>query len=359
MKISINAKIIDGPWGGGNKAVKSIHDYLVSRGCSVRSDLKAKDIDLILMIHPDRNLKVINFGIDEIEDYVTLHPNTLVAHRVNTSEERKGGGGETALNLKANKYVDYTVFISSYLRDLYTSRGFDQGAPYSVVLNGADEKTFHHRGSAEWDEREPLKIVTHHWSSNFMKGFDIYERVDQLLGVKPYKDLFEFCIIGNVPAGLVFKNTRVISPLHGDLLADELRKNHVYLTATRNEPAGMHHIEGMMCGLPVLYINSGALPEYCSPFGIEFTLIDFEKKLLEMREQYEGLRRKVQGCSYIASDMARKYFDIFEKLIEKRRIDPKPKPKVAAILKYYFYNRPTANVVGILRTVSKLKKLVS
>ena len=24
-----------------------------------------------------------------------------------------------------------------------------------------------------------LKIVTHHWSGNWMKGFDIYEKLDQ------------------------------------------------------------------------------------------------------------------------------------------------------------------------------------
>ena len=49
-----------------------------------------------------------------------------------------------------------------------------------------------------------------------------------------------------------------------------LSKNHVYLTASINEPAGMHHIEGALSGLPIIYRNSGAIPEYCSDFGVSF-----------------------------------------------------------------------------------------
>ena len=32
----------------------------------------------------------------------------------------------------------------------------------------------------------------------------------------------------------------------------------------------MHHIEGALSGLPLIFRKSGALPEYCSDYGIEF-----------------------------------------------------------------------------------------
>ena len=32
----------------------------------------------------------------------------------------------------------------------------------------------------------------------------------------------------------------------------------------------MHHIEGILCGLPIIYRESGALPEYCKKYGISF-----------------------------------------------------------------------------------------
>ena len=30
------------------------------------------------------------------------------------------------------------------------------------------------------------------------------------------------------------------------------------------------HIEGILCGLPIIYRESGALPEYCKKFGVPF-----------------------------------------------------------------------------------------
>ena len=32
----------------------------------------------------------------------------------------------------------------------------------------------------------------------------------------------------------------------------------------------MHHIEGALCGLPILFRNSGSLPEYCKKYGVSF-----------------------------------------------------------------------------------------
>ena len=45
-------------------------------------------------------------------------------------------------------------------------------------------------------------------------------------------------------------------------------RKSVYITASKNEPSGNHHIEAAQCGLPILYINSGGIPEYSNGFGI-------------------------------------------------------------------------------------------
>ena len=297
MKISINAAIKEKPWGGGNQAIKSIRDGLLARGHTVVHDLKEKDIDLILMTHPSKYPGYIDYGIDEIKHYKALHPRTILIHRVNTSGDiHRGWGKETDIILKANTHADYTVFISSFLKDLYVSKGFDLKRPIKVILNGADKEIFNSKECEKIIPGEKIKIVTHHWSSNYNKGFDIYKRLDLLLSKKKFGDIFEFTFIGNKPKGINFASSKTLDPLYGKVLSDEIRKNHVYLTASRNEGAGMHHIEGMMCGLPVLYIKSGALAEYCSFCGIGFDEDDFEKKLLEMREKYEELRSKATEC---------------------------------------------------------------
>ena len=356
MKISINANIIDGPWGGGNQAVKSIYNYLVGGGHDVITDLKASDIDLILMIHPSRYLKVRGYGIEEIRNYIALHPNTVLVHRVNTSDERRGTKGENEIILEANKLADYTVFISSYISKFYISKGFDSKRPNSVFLNGADEMIFTPDGRVDWNHRDKLKIITHHWSDNYMKGFDVYERLDQLLGTEPFCNLFEFTVIGNIPTGLIFKYTKIIQPLAGTELAQAIRQHHIYLTATRNEPAGMHHIEGMRCGLPVLFLNSGALPEYCSPYGIEFTLINFEQKLLEMRDRYLEMREKVLSCPYRGTWMAKQYMTLFEELVNKRRENPLPKPGLERILKQRLVGNTFLKVKRFGELMKKAKK---
>ena len=124
-----------------------------------------------------------------------------------------------------------------------------------------------------------MKIVTHHWSSNPNKGAAIYSMLDKL---SINTDLFEFTYIGNYPKDIKFQNTNCINPLSGVDLAKELSKHHIYITASKNEPSGNHHMEAALCGLPILYIDSGALPEYCSNYGVMFDESNIEEKLKKL-----------------------------------------------------------------------------
>ena len=57
----------------------------------------------------------------------------------------------------------------------------------------------------------------------------------------------------------------------GPDLGTELRKHDIYVTASRFEPCGMHHIEAARCGLPILYHEEGgAVPEVCKNYGVGF-----------------------------------------------------------------------------------------
>src|SRR3546814_3442018 len=81
-----------------------------------------------------------------------------------------------------------------------------------------------------------------------------------------------------------------MAPLDGVALADALRSQHVYVTASLNEPGSNHQNEGALCGLPVLYRESGALPEYCAGFGVAFTTETFEEGLETMLRDYSNYR---------------------------------------------------------------------
>lgn len=350
LKISLNANKVEGPYGGANLFVNGLEDYLQANGYKVYRRL-VPDLDLILIVSAKYHFRTTAYDLDAIQDYIVSNPATTVIHRVNSCDEQRGLDlGIDRAMLEVNRLADYSIFISSFLRDLFINKGIDGGKPHAVVLNGADEQIFHPHGRADWIPGQKLRIVTHHWSSNYMKGFDIYERLDQLLAVEPFKNRFEFTYIGNIPLGVTFSNTRVIGPTSGRELADLLRQHHLYLTAARNEAAGMHHVEGMRCGLPPLFLNSGALPEYCAPYGVEFSLINFEQKLLEMPAKYAQLRETVLACPYSGSWMSRQYEKVFLEAVKKKRTHPQPEPDLKQKLTVNLFKRP-------YRKLKKLQRL--
>ena len=120
-----------------------------------------------------------------------------------------------------------------------------------------------------------------------MKGFKTYLAIDKILDKDEWNKKIEFTYIGNTPKDLSFKNTTVIKPLGEKELANELKKHNLYITGSLNEPSENHHIEAAQCGLPILYINSGGVTEYCKDYGIEFNDSNLEEKINEIIEQYE------------------------------------------------------------------------
>ena len=84
--------------------------------------------------------------------------------------------------------------------------------------------------------------------------------------------MFEFTFIGNKPKDIKFNNINILKPLEGKNLANELKKHDVYITASENEPSGNHHMEGALCGLPILFKDSGSTSEYCKDLVLAMKL---------------------------------------------------------------------------------------
>lgn len=320
MKISIGTNIMGSSWGGGNKFALSLFDYLKNRGWEVITDLKDKGIDIILMTEPRKNSQTCSYNQVQISRYLIRKPDTVVIHRINECDERKKTKYMNEYLVRANKVADHTIFISNFLEDLFMSKGFFHNENHSVIRNGADNKVFNKRGKKKWNGKSPIKVVTHHWSTNYNKGFDIYRKLDSIKNINGKK--VEFCYIGRLPDNIKFKNCKVIAPLDGKELARELKSNHIYITGSINEPAGMHHIEGAMCGLPLLFRNSGALPEYCKDFGVMFDgPEDLRNKFAELLENYEYYFDRIGNYPYDASLMCEKYEKIFLELLKKRKFN--------------------------------------
>ncbi len=317
MKVSIGSRIINGPWGGGNLFVVNLKKYLQQNGHSVIHDLCDKDIDIILLTDPrSRKESSSTFNHEDIKQYKKfVNPNVVVIQRINECDERKGTDYINQYYLDASNCADHVIFVSNWLKNIYVDFGMS-ASKTSVIMSGADEKIFNKSGLSEFS-KEKIKFVTHHWSNHSNKGFDIYKKFDDLLSKEQYKNI-EFTYIGNVPNDVNFHNTKIQSPLSGHSLAEEIKKNNIYITASKNEPSGNHHIEAAQCGLPVLYFNSGGIPEYCDGYGVKFDN-NFEEKLLEIIKDFEIYKDKLKKYPYSAEVMCQEFYETFNN-VKKNKI---------------------------------------
>ncbi len=316
MKIAIGYKLVTSSWGGGNQFATSLVNKAKERGFDVTFNLKDSDIDIILLTDPRSYNRGISFGSFEIIWYLLFkNKKALVVHRINECDERKNTNHINKFLRWSNYCADYTVFIADWLRNLNI---YEIGKDSEVILNGGDIEIFRDYGNLAWDGISPLKIVTHHWSANYMKGFDIYKDIDNILTRPEWEDKIKFTYIGNLPDGFTFKKSKHISPINGQRLGIELSKHHLYISASINEPAGMHHIEGILCGLPIIYRDSGALPEYCNSYGISFRNGNYLPALEEMMRNYNFYKKKVSKYPNTADQMTNKYLDLFSALLQQR-----------------------------------------
>jgi hypothetical protein len=281
-------------------------------------DLKERDLDLILLMEPRPGLRIATFSDEDIMRYLLVkNSRALVVHRINECDERKRTTGVNRILIRANRCADHTVFVSTWLRDLFVGQDLPCRST-SVILNGSNRMLFNPDGYRRWDKAVPLKLVTHHWGAHRMKGFDIYERLERLLGDVKNRRAFSFTYIGNLPEGSRFRNATHIGPAHGQRLAGLIQQHHVYITASQNEPGSNHQNEGASCGLPLLYRESGCLPEYCNGFGLSFRRENFEEKLGEMIDTYDVWVNRMKEYPHRADRMCEQYYNLFLDLVNRR-----------------------------------------
>ena len=318
MKIAIGYKVVKGPWGGGNQFVISLIRALKTNGHQVVHELKDKDIDIIVIIDPRIRNPNIPFSTGSILRYLIFKNfSSIVLHRINECDERKK---TKTMNYKlrlANFCADQTVVVGEWMKSLdifHRSKKQD----ILTIKNGSNQTIFNPKGYKKWNNNSKFKIVTHHWSGNWMKGFDIYQKFDQMLNIKKISKLFEFTYVGNLPKGFSFKNAKYIKPLNGKSLAEELKKHHAYLTASINEPGGNHQNEAALCGLPLLYRDSGCLPEYCNGYGVSFNENNFEDKLFDLKKNYNLFANKMDTYPYNDIKTNNAYIELFHELISQK-----------------------------------------
>jgi len=315
--VAINMRPEPGPWGGSSAFVKQLQWYLEHRGYRVVYNLKGS-IDVIILTDPRDSLQNKTFGMEEIIRYRRENRTVKILHRINECDQRKATKFMDKLLADANGHADFTVFISDWLRGYHSERWFDAGRPHAVIYNGADPAIFHPIGSAAYRPEIPFRLVTHHWSNNPMKGFEVYRELDTLIAEGGIKGV-EFWIIGRWPDDINWRSAVAFDPMDGQPLANKLRACHAYLTASLWEPCGMHHVEGAQCGLPLLYhADGGGIVEAGEKYGVGFRE-DIVSAIQTMQEHYTSYKDRVLRQMPSGDRMAFDYADIIQGLVASSR----------------------------------------
>lgn len=314
-RVAINMRPTSSPWGGGNQWLRQMVRYLGERGYRVSFDLRGR-VDLIVLADP-RVGGLVTFGPEEIHAHKERFPDVYCLHRVNECDQRKGTQFMDDLLARANKVADFTVFVSQWLLDYHAARWFDRKSPHRVIVNGADPAIFHPLGGEVFGEGKPLRLVTHHWSDNWMKGFEVYREVDRLIAEEELPGT-ELWVIGRWPREIRWRAARTHGPTRGAALASLLRQCHVYITASRWEPGPMHPIEAAQCGLPVLYHeDGGGIVELGRRYGVGFR-DDVRGAILETRERYAELRSRVLEHAPSGDQMCVEYGRMLHRLLTEQ-----------------------------------------
>jgi glycosyltransferase involved in cell wall biosynthesis len=310
--IALNLVPRRGSWGGANQWASQLTRYLRFCGFAVRHDLRVRP-DCIIMTHTGL-ADATAFSAADVLRLKARHPATPCIHRINDNDARKGTTQMDALLEGSSAAADHTVFVSEWLRDHHAAKWFDRSRPHSVIEPGADPAVFHPIGNHPPRAGEPLRVVTHHWSPNWSKGFDVYAEIDAAIASGRLPG-FEMWVIGRWPDDLGWQCAKTHPPASGARLANLLRQCHLYVTASRNEPGAMHPVEGIQCGLPVVFHrDSGGTVTQCARFGIVIEG-DAAAALDHARERYHELRARVLGAPPSGDLMCLEYRRLVQRLL--------------------------------------------
>ena len=273
------------------------------------------NIDLIFIIDP-RKGKFKKYSIDNFIEYKKNNKNTKLLYVVNECDIKR----EKSINIepiitKTIKNCDSVVFISEWLKNYFYKKynNIRNIIDKSIVINNACNLEYFYPNRNKSINKDIIKIVTHHWSNDYNKGFYIYNKLNEL------GKHIKFTYIGRYNKKCkIPKHVNYIEPMCGLELANELRKNDIYITASLYEPGGIHQLEGMACGLPILYrSNSGGIKETVKNAGKEFNDIkDLKDKLNNIINNYDDYKNNIDYNFLSSKRFTTEYLKLINDIIK-------------------------------------------
>lgn len=244
---------------------------------------------------------------------------TLI-HRLDGVAKLIRGVKSTADRLQPaiNQLVDYTVFQSSYSEQVFSDVGVLPGQS-QVIHNGVDPKIFYPRMRKPRNDRV-LRLVGASWSQNPRKGFATLAEFSRIPNV-------EIRFVGRWCPSIDSANVNCLGPKSSSEVAELMRHSDAMVHAAINEPCSNAILEGLACGLPVLYRDSGGNRELAGDYGMAIS-DNLADDIQRLRLQYDDLRQKVlkNRWRFLIDHVAPRYLEAFEYARESQGRSPVPPP---------------------------------
>ncbi len=326
IRIFINYKTTDRPWGGSNSFISVLKRYFAD----------VENIELTANVREDCDIMFLNTAYSAPGRYISLrqarlfhqygYPN-LFRYAFNLfkirqrkivlrldglrrfyAEANEVKGDRIQLDLI--KCADAIIFQSKESLAQFIKITGKIPVPYYVVHNGVSQEIFNIEGKEYWNKEDKLKIFATSWSRNLMKGFKDIARLSNLDNV-----IMNF--VGNWPAKIDSKNVNLKPAVPQPLLAEEYKKNDLFFFPSRNEACPNVVFEALSCGLPVIYHPSGGTSEIASSYGVG-QKEDLHATLDEIVKRYDVLIERIKKDHFLFSiDYAgKKYAEVFQEVFK-------------------------------------------
>ncbi len=302
-------RLAEGPFGGGSQFLKALRNYFKYIGVYEENPNNA---DIIIF-----NSYPFNESFRFKQAFKLKKRNKILIHRIDGPIYKVRGKDliiDKIIYNFNNLLADGTIFQSEWSKFANLEQKMKKSTFEAIIINAPDKNIFNKKEKAEFNKNRKIKLVASSWSSNWNKGFETYKFLDQSLDF----DKYEMTFIGNSP--IRFKHIKMIKPLKSNELAKELKKNDIFITASRNDPCSNSLIEALHCGLPAIVLNDGGHPEIIGNSGLAF---DNHYEILEKIEQisnnYEFYQKSINlpDIEYVAKKYLEFLTEIFDNFKKK------------------------------------------
>lgn len=302
MKINILYDFQEGPWGGGNQFLKALKSEFQVQGIYEENPQQAE----VVLFNSHHQLKDVLKLKKKCPDKIFIHriDGPLSAYRA--SEEYLD-----RLLFKINGLLaDGTIFQSSWSKK-QNKKFFPLATTYETVIhNASDDRFFNQKDKNPFrSSTRKVKLVASSWSLNALKGFDIYQYLDEHLDFSRYEMLF----FGRSP--VPFRNIALVPPLPQAQVAKALKQNDIFVFASRIESCSNALIEAISCGLPAVAFNGSSNPEIVRKGGELFEgKGDVISQIEKVASNYKFYQKRLPYFSLSA--VAERYFCFARQIFE-------------------------------------------